>query len=141
MTEAQDRPLASLRVGETASFEHTISEADVRAFADLSGDHSPLHIDDVYAHASAYAGLVVHGMFLGALVSRLVGMHLPGKRALLLAESLTFKKPVYIGDTVHVEGVIAHVSDATQSITVDIRIHAGGVLVAAGEVHAQVRAQ
>ena len=141
MIPAEDRSFASLQVGDTATFEYRISEDNVRAFADLSGDQNPLHMDDVYARTSAYSGRVVHGMFLGALVSRLIGMHLPGKRALLMKESLTFKKPVYSGDTVRLEGVVVQTSEATQSITVDIRVHVGDVLVATGEVHVHVRAE
>jgi acyl dehydratase len=78
-------------------------------------------------------------MFLGALISRLIGMQLPGKRALLMKESLEFKKPVHIGDTVRVEGIIARASAATHIIELDTRISVGKVVVATGQVHAQVR--
>ena len=139
MTPAEDRAFDSLKVGDKASFERTISDDDVRAFADLSGDYNPLHTDDSYARTTEFGNRVVYGMFLGALVSRLVGMHLPGKRALFMKESLEFKKPVYIGDTVRVEGVITSASNATRIIELDIRLSTEKGLVAAGQAHVRVR--
>src|SRR3989344_6555478 len=70
--------------------EHTITKEEVKKFAALSGDFNPIHTHDG----------VVHGMFLGALVSRLIGMELPGPGALMIKESLEFKKPARVGDTV-----------------------------------------
>lgn len=139
MTSAEDRPFASLQVGDTATFECRIPEDDVRAFADLSGDQNPLHMDDAYARATPFGGRVVHGMLLGGLVSRLIGMQLPGKRALLLKESLEFKKPVRIEDTVKVEGEIVRASLATHIIEVEIHIYVEGAIVATGNAHVQVR--
>src|SRR3990167_3301720 len=101
-----DRTFESIAIGENASLNHTITAEDVHAFAVVSGDHNQLHVDDAYAKATSFGQRVVHGMFLGALVSQLVGMHLPGKRALLMKESLEFKKPVHIGDTVTVSGTV-----------------------------------
>ncbi len=137
--QAEDRDFTSLRVGETASFERTIHAEDVRTFADLSGDYNPLHMDDAYAHTTQFGNRLVHGMFLGALVSRLIGMHLPGARALLIKESLEFKKPVHIGDTVSVKGALVRTSPATRIIELDIQMHAGKVLVAIGQAQVQVR--
>lgn len=139
MSHARDRAFESLTAGEKASFERTITEADIRTFAELSGDHNPLHTDDAYAATTPFGARVVHGMFIGALVSRLVGMHLPGKRALLVKESLEFKKPVHIGDTVKVEGVIARMSSAMRIIELDIRICVKDTVAAIGQVHVQVR--
>ncbi|HCR52251.1 TPA: hypothetical protein DIV48_01215 [Candidatus Kaiserbacteria bacterium] len=139
MIQAEDRKFVSLRIGEIASFERTIRADDVRAFADLSGDYSPLHMDDDYARSTQFGDRLVHGMFLGSLVSRLVGMHMPGKHALLMKESLEFKKPVRIGDTVRIEGEIMIASPSTHIIELDIRLYAENMLVATGRVHVQVR--
>ena len=96
-------------------------------------------MDDAYASSTPYAGRIVHGMFLGALVSRLVGMQLPGKRALLVKESLEFKKPVRIGEVVRVSGVVTQVSVATRLIELNVQITVADMLVADGVVHVQVR--
>lgn len=139
MNHEEDRTFDSLTVGDTAFFEQAISEEDVRTFAQVSGDRNSLHMDDAYASSTPYAGRIVHGMFLGALVSRLVGMQLPGKRALLVKESLEFKKPVRIGEVVRVSGVVTQVSVATRLIELNVQITVADMLVADGVVHVQVR--
>lgn len=139
MTEAEDRSFESLQVGDTAFFEHTVTDEELRAFAELSGDKSPLHVDDAYAVAASYGGRVVHGMFLGALVSRLIGMQLPGRRALLVSESLEFKKSVHVGERVRVEGVAVRASVSTKIVELSFTITVEGVLVATGGAHVLVR--
>jgi 3-hydroxybutyryl-CoA dehydratase len=136
---AEDRPFSSLPVGTKAAIEHTISQTDVSAFAELSGDHSPLHIDEAYAKGTTQGKVVVHGMLLGALVSQLIGMHLPGTRALLLEETLTFKKPVHINDMVKVEGEVLSASASTHILEVGITISVGEMTVVIGKVLVQVR--
>jgi NAD(P)-dependent dehydrogenase (short-subunit alcohol dehydrogenase family)/acyl dehydratase len=95
-----------LRVGLRADFEREISEADVLAFAEQSGDGNPLHVDSDYARASNYQGRIVHGAFQVALASALVGMHLPGRRVLLGAINARFPAPLYFPCRVCVGGEI-----------------------------------
>ena len=139
MSNAEDHSFESLQVGGSAFFEHTIAEEELNIFAQLSGDKNPLHVDDAYAAASSYGRKVVHGMFLGALVSRLVGMQLPGKRALLVSESLEFKKPAHCGQKVRVEGVVVRKSVSTQMVELGFKITVEGVLIAVGEARVIVR--
>ncbi len=139
MNEASDLRLQDIHVGDRAALERTISVSDIDTFAQVSGDHGPLHVDEEYARTTPFGKRVAHGMFLGALVSQLVGMQLPGKRALLLKESLEFKKPVFIGDTVHIEGVVTGVSAGAGIVALDIKIMVVDTIVAAGSLQAQVR--
>lgn len=139
MIQADDRQLDSIRIGEEASFERIISNEDVQAFADISGDYNPLHMDDEYASTTEFGRRIVHGMFLGALVSRLIGMHLPGRRALLMEESIEFKKPVHIGDTVKIEGAVMNASRSTGVMELSFKIHAGEILIASGRANILVR--
>ncbi len=139
-TQAAVRSFASLAVGEHASFSRTITVDDVDAFAAVSGDKNPLHTDDGYATTTQFGGRVVHGMFLGALVSQLVGMQLPGRNALLVKTLLEFKHPVMIGDTVTVAGTLTRKSEATKLVTVDLAITVGDTKVAQGEVVVSVLA-
>src|SRR3989344_8126669 len=132
------REFESLTIGESASVERTIRAQDVQAFAEISGDYRPLHMDDAYALASLFRKRVVHGSFLSSLVSQLVGMKLPGKYALLMRESLEFKKPVFIGDTIVVLGTIIAKSEATRVIELAIVVRRGEEVVATGSVHASV---
>lgn len=136
---ATDRPWDALQVGETASFDRQISEDDVRAFAQLSGDDNPLHMDEAYAATTQFGKRVVHGMLLSSLFSQLVGIHLPGKRCLYLAQSLTFRMPVFVGETVKVRGEVTHRSEATRTLTLHTTVtNASGVVCVEGEAQVKV---
>lgn len=95
-----------LRVGLRAEFEREISEADVLAFAEQSGDGNPLHVDSDYARTSNYQGRIVHGALQVSLASALVGMHLPGRHVLLGAINARFPAPLYFPCRVCVSGEI-----------------------------------
>src|SRR3546814_18127434 len=95
-----------LRLGQQAAFEATVTEADLDRFAEVSGDVSPLHMDAGFARARGFAGRVAHGAYLTALVSRLVGVHLPGERCLLHSVAMQFRRPVLAGTRVVVPGVV-----------------------------------
>ncbi len=138
MNQAADRTFESFVVGETCALTRTISAGDVSTFAQLSGDNNPLHTDAEYAATTQFNKPVVHGMFLGALVSQLVGMHIPGKRCLLMQESLVFKLPAFAGDTVQVEGVIAHKSEAGRILSLDITIRRDTDILVQGTVYTKV---
>lgn len=139
MTDAAEtRTFASLSVGDAASITRTIGEDDIARFSELSGDRNPLHVDDSYAGTTNFGRRVVHGMFIGSLVSQLVGMRLPGKYALLMRESLEFKNPAFIGDTIVVTGTIAAKSEATKLIELAVAVTRGETTIAIGSVHARV---
>jgi|SRR3989338_2634626 len=135
---AARRTYASLRVGESASVERTITTKDMQAFADLSGDYNPLHMDAAYAKKTPLGSRTVHGMMLGALVSQLVGMKLPGKYALLVKESLEFAKPLLVGETVKVTATICHKSDVMRVIELTIEVTRKGDRIASGSAYARV---
>jgi len=121
-------PPADLRyedidIGMTRSFRRFICEADVDAFAQLSGDVSPLHTSDSYAaRQSRYERRLVHGMHLASLVSCLVGMHLPGFRSVCLAQQFDFVQPVYADQELEVTGEVISKQDATRTIVLRTRV-------------------
>ncbi len=133
------RHFSDISVGDTARFERTINAQDVLDFARLSGDENPLHMDDAYAQKTSFGRRLVHGMLIGALCSRMVGMHLPGESCLYLRQTLSFKKPVYMGDTVEVIGTVQSKSPATRVIDVDISVRKGREEVVCGVATVQVR--
>lgn len=136
--EAKDLAIDDITVGDNASFDRMFSEKDVEVFSELSGDTNPLHMDDVYARATSFKQRLVHGMLVGSLCSALVGMYLPGKRCLYLRQTLSFKKPVFIGDTVTVFGRIIAKSETTKVLTIAIHIKKGEDIVLEGEAYVQV---
>ena len=125
-------------MGDTASFSRTITEADVNEFAKLSGDYNPLHTDEEYAKTTKFGKRVVHGMFLGALISQLLGMKLIGKRCLYLSQNLQFKKPAFIGDAVLVSAEIKNKSESTQILDISIEIRRDNEVLMSSEVKVQI---
>lgn len=136
--EARNLTFADISVGDTASFERIVSSEDVHAFAQISGDKNPLHSDPVYAETTLFKRPIVHGMLLGSLCSTLVGMYLPGKRCLYLSQTLAFKKPVYAGDTVVVQGTVVAKSISTHVLTISISIQCGKEEVVGGSAMVRV---
>jgi len=120
--QAKELIFDEINIGDEVSFEREITSQDISSFAELSGDKSPIHVDDAYAKETKFETKIVHGMFLGSLVSRLVGMELPGKYGILLKESLEFKKPAKIGDKLQVYGKVSSKSNASQMIEIQIEI-------------------
>ena len=87
-------------IGEEASTTRIFTQEDVEKFAELSGDHNPIHLDDSYARSSFFKGRIVHGMLVASLISSLLGNTLPGPGAIYLRQELQFTAPVRPGDEV-----------------------------------------
>lgn len=104
---ARARRFEDIREGESVVLERIFSEADVQAFAALTGDRNPLHVDPAFGAASRFGGCVVHGLLVASWMSTVVGMELPGRDALLLSQSSEFRKPVRPGDRLRMEAVVA----------------------------------
>ncbi len=89
-----------LAVGMEASYAKTITDADIRAFAELSGDVNPVHLSDAFAAGTIFKKRIAHGFLTAALLSTVLGTKLPGPGCIYLSQSLKFRAPVYIGDEV-----------------------------------------
>lgn len=120
-----------LSENQVFTFEHRITPAQVDAFAALSGDHSPLHMNEDFARKRGFPQRVVHGMFLGALLSRLVGMHFPGANAILQSVNMKFLAPVYAEDTVYMAAHIDQISRGTATIVIKVVIENGQKIIVA----------
>jgi 3-hydroxybutyryl-CoA dehydratase len=90
----------SLTIGMTASRTKTITDADIRAFAQASGDTNSIHLDDAYAAESRFGRRIAHGMLTASVISAILGNDLPGPGTIYLAQDLKFKAPVFIDDTI-----------------------------------------
>ena len=95
-----DLDITDIELGTVASLVWQVEAEEITAFAELSGDRNPLHVDGEYARSAGYQSEVAHGMLLGAKFSGLFGMKLPGKRCLLLEQTLAYPNPVYAGDQI-----------------------------------------
>ncbi len=103
---SRDRSFDDLTIGLKAELAWEVTAAEIDAFADLSGDHSPVHTDRAYARSYGYADRIGYGFLLGAKVSGLLGSLLPGRRGLCLEQTLAFPKEIYAGDRIVLRGEI-----------------------------------
>lgn len=125
--------LEDITEGMSASVDFVVDANDMARFAELSGDHNPLHRDDAFARAKGFEGAVVYGGLIVAKVSQLIGMRLPGRDAVWASLGLDFRKPLYVGREAQVEGSVASVSAATGMLTLKLRVRAAsGELLARG---------
>lgn len=114
--------LADLTPGVTESFTVTITEEMMAQFYAITGDNSPIHMDADYAAGRGYPGRVVYGMLGASFLSTLAGVYLPGEHCLLHGVDLKFAKPIFIGDTLTVTGVVDEVNDTFRGITIKASI-------------------
>ena len=128
--------VADLAVGQQASFDASVSASDVDRFIELSGDVNALHRDAAFARARGFEGRVVHGAYLCALVSRLVGVHLPGENAIVHSMALEFRSPLTVDSQVRVTGSVDQLSEAVGAavLKVSVTALADGRTVATGKV-------
>ena len=96
-------------VGLTQTYTQVIDDKLVRAFADLSGDHNPIHVNDEIAKKSKFGQRIAHGAILFAIVSKVLGVDMPGVGTVYLGQLCKFTLPVFIGDTVTLEAKIVEI--------------------------------
>jgi len=89
-----------IQLGDTASFEKTVSETDIYSYAGIIGDFNPMHINQRYAEGTKFGARIAHGMLVSGLFSTVFAMKLPGEGSVYISQELQFTAPVYIGDTV-----------------------------------------
>lgn len=130
----------AIEMGQVYELERTFTSADTLAFAAVSGDYSPLHVDTAYAGETEFGRCVVHGILLASLFSQLVGMRIPGRHALYLGQDLTFRRPVLVDETVRASAKVTGKSEATRSIVLATEIRgADGRTAVTGSARVKVR--
>lgn len=100
MSHAKGHFYEDLQVGQEAVRSNLVTEQTITAFADVSGDKNPVHLDADYASGTMFKERIAHGMLSAGFISAVVGMDLPGTGAIYVSQTLNFKAPVKIGDTV-----------------------------------------
>ena len=95
-----------LEIGMSAVHSRTITDTDLRNFSGVSGDTNPMHLNEEYAKNTAFGGCIVHGFLTASLLSTVIGTKLPGPGCLYVGQTLRFKAPVYVGETVYARAVV-----------------------------------
>jgi 3-hydroxybutyryl-CoA dehydratase len=109
----------NLKVGDTASLTRTITDTDIRSFAELSGDHNPVHLDEAFAGETRFGRRIAHGMLGASLISAVLGTELPGKGSIYLSQTLQFLGPVYIDDTVTARVTVKKIREDKSIVTLE----------------------
>jgi 3-hydroxybutyryl-CoA dehydratase len=107
-----------LRLGQTAAYARTVTEADIVLFAGISGDTNPVHINEEFASGTMFSGRIAHGMLTASLISTVIGTKLPGPGAIYVSQTLRFKAPVRIGDTVTARATITELLPEKRRATI-----------------------
>lgn len=105
----EGKTIRELSVGQSASFEKTISESDVYLYAGITGDMNPAHVNEVEAAKGIFKGRVAHGMLTAGLISAVLGTQLPGPGAIYLGQELKFTAPVRFGDTIRATVTVSEI--------------------------------
>ena len=128
------RSIDEFAVGDRVTVRRAFGDAEVRAFAELSGDFNELHVDDEYAVHSRFGRRVVHGMLTASLFTRLIGMELPGRGTIYMQQTLRFTAPVFVGDEVEaIVEVVAIDRDRRRMTLSTVARKPGGPDVIVGE--------
>ncbi|MCV3271874.1 bifunctional enoyl-CoA hydratase/phosphate acetyltransferase [Roseobacter sinensis] len=115
----ENRPFDEIAVGDHAELVRTLTAADIDAFAAVSGDVNPAHVDAEFAQEDIFHKVIAHGMWGGALISTVLGTQLPGPGTIYLDQTLKFLKPVGVGDTVTVRATVTEKQADKKRVTLD----------------------
>ncbi|CAN5597049.1 MaoC family dehydratase [soil metagenome] len=125
--------LEDLSVGQSAELVRTVTEADIVAFAAVTGDNNPVHLDAAYAASTSFGERIAHGMLSAGYISAVLGTTLPGPGAIYLSQTLKFKRPVKIGDDVTARATVTAIDADKARVTFATVCLVGGKPVVDGE--------
>jgi len=125
--------LDDLKVGQSAMFGKTVTEADIAAFAGVSGDTNPIHLHDGFARTTRFGQRIAHGMLSGSFISTVIGTKLPGPGAIYVSQTMTFMAPVLIGETVTAVATITAIDEKRRRVTLKTQCLNGDKVVIDGE--------
>jgi 3-hydroxybutyryl-CoA dehydratase len=125
--------LEDLSLGRSGERAHKISAADIDAFAAVTGDANPIHLDEAYAAGTRFGGRIAHGMLAAGFISAVLGTELPGPGAIYLSQTLRFRRPVRIGDELVARAQVTAIDEARARVTLATTCTVAGEVVVEGE--------
>lgn len=125
--------LEDLEVGMSAMFGKTVTEADIAAFAGVSGDTNPIHLHGGFAQSTRFGQRIAHGMLSGSYISTVIGTKLPGPGAVYISQTMNFMAPVIAGDTITAVATITAIDDKRRRVTLKTQCLKGDTVVIDGE--------
>jgi acyl dehydratase len=123
-----------VKVGEAASQSLAVTDEVVRRFADLVGDHNPVHLDEAFAATTRFGKRIAHGMIAAGLISGVLGSKLPGPGTIYLSQSLQFTAPVFVGDVITATATVTMLREDKPIVTLEtVCTREDGEIVLRGE--------
>jgi 3-hydroxybutyryl-CoA dehydratase len=125
--------LEDLSVGQSAELIRTVQAEDLVAFATVTGDDNPVHLDEDFAKTTSFGGRIAHGMLSAGYISAVIGTKLPGSGAIYLEQTLRFRRPVRIGDEVTARAEVIAIDAERARVTLVTTCRVAGKVVVEGE--------
>jgi 3-hydroxybutyryl-CoA dehydratase len=124
----------NIKIGDTFTKERLVTDELVRAFAEVSGDYNPIHLDEDFAKATRFGRRIAHGMLSGAFISAVLGYEFGERKIVYLSQTLKFTAPVFIGDTVTTTATVTNIREDKQIVTMEtVCTKQDGEIVVKGE--------
>lgn len=121
-------------IGQTATIEKTLDKQTVEAFASVSEDYNPIHLDEDFAKTTQFERPIVHGMLVSSLISGLLASKVPGAGSIYLGQSLKFVRPIFVGETVTAKVEVTSVRDDKPIAVISTQVlNANGEVAVDGE--------
>ncbi|MEZ5346676.1 MAG: MaoC family dehydratase [Pyrinomonadaceae bacterium] len=123
-----------LKVGDTFTVNKEVTDELIRQFAEISGDHNPLHLDEEFAKNTRFGKRIAHGMLTSSFISAVLGYKLSVRKVVYLGQTLKFKHPTFIGDVVTAKAVVKHIRGDKPVVKIETTCeNQDGVLLVEGE--------
>lgn len=123
-----------IKVGDSFSKSREVTDELVRAFAEVSGDYNPIHLDEEFAQSTRFGRRIAHGMLSGAFISSVLGYELTERKIVYLSQTMKFTAPVFIGDTVTTTATVTNIREGKNIVTMEtVCTNQNGETVVGGE--------
>ena len=124
----------TMKVGDSAEITKTIEQSDIDAFANVTGDHNPVHVDEEFAKTTRFGRRIAHGMLTASLISAVLANHLPGEGSVYLGQTLQFVAPVFPGDEITARVTVKEIREDKPILKLEtVCVNQRGELVIRGE--------
>jgi 3-hydroxybutyryl-CoA dehydratase len=141
LPSTQSLAFEDLSVGMRETYRKMVKSSDVVGFAEISGDRNPIHLSEHFAAKTPFGGRIAHGLYTASLISAVIGTRLPGPGAIYLSQTLNFKAPVRIGDTVEAMVEVVELSERGSRVRLTCTCSVDGAVVLEGEALVKVPAR
>src|SRR5204862_5030207 len=108
-----------IAIGDTFTKSRTVTDELIRAFAELSGDHNPIHLDDEFASKTRFGRRIAHGMLSGAFISAVLGFEFKERKIVYLSQTMRFTAPAFIGDTITTTATVSNIREDKGIVTLE----------------------